>query len=98
MVVSKTEGGALRNGNFVHAILLVCHSPEWWLDTRANIHVCSSIFLFSYQVGRRCLLMGNGSHAHILSVGTVILKLTLGTCNLSHPKISNFGLCIGNTK
>jgi hypothetical protein len=47
MVVSKIEGGSLRNGNSLPAILLVCHSPEWWLDTRANVHVCSNIFLFS---------------------------------------------------
>lgn len=30
-------------------------------------------------VGGTCsLLMGNGSHAHVLGVGTVDLKLTLG--------------------
>ena len=61
-------------------VLLVCHSPEWWMDTRANIHVCVDASLFSsYQVdGTGALLMGNGSHARVLSVGTVILKFTLG--------------------
>jgi hypothetical protein len=34
-------------------ILLVCHSPEWWIDTGANIHVCADISMFSsYQVAR----------------------------------------------
>jgi hypothetical protein len=33
----------------------------------------------SYQCkGARALLMGNGSHAHVLGVGTVILKFTSG--------------------
>ncbi|WVZ49926.1 hypothetical protein U9M48_001241, partial [Paspalum notatum var. saurae] len=46
----------------------VCHSPEWWADTGANVHV-----------GRTgALLMGNGSHARVLGVGTVVLKFTSG--------------------
>jgi hypothetical protein len=59
---------------------LVCHSPDWWVDTGANIHVCVDIFLFSfYQVGRASsLLMRNGVRAAVHGVGTVDLKLTLG--------------------
>jgi hypothetical protein len=58
----------------------VCQSPEWWTGTGANIHVCTDISLFSsYQCkGVGALLMGNGSHAHVLGVGIVILKFTLG--------------------
>jgi hypothetical protein len=58
----------------------VCHSPEWWDDTGANIHVCADISLFSSNQckGTRALLMGNRSHACVLSVGTVILKFTSG--------------------
>jgi hypothetical protein len=50
------------------------------MDTGANIYVCTNAFLFSsYLVGgTRALLMGNGSHAHVLGVGTVILKFTSG--------------------
>ena len=57
-----------------------CCSPEWWVDTGANIHVCADASLFSsYQVGgTSSLLMGNGSHACVLGVGTVNLKFTLG--------------------
>jgi hypothetical protein len=42
--------------------------------------MCADVSLFSsYQVGRSgALLMGNGSHAHVLDVGTVILKFTSG--------------------
>jgi hypothetical protein len=42
--------------------------------------VCSDISLFSsYQCkGTRALLMGNGSHARVLGVDTVILKFTSG--------------------
>ena len=50
------------------------------MDSGANIHVCTDISLFtSYQAGGiGALLMGNGSHACVLGVGTVILKFTLG--------------------
>jgi hypothetical protein len=50
------------------------------MDSDANIHVCVDASMFSsYQVGRSgALLMGNGSHAHVLGVGMVILKFTSG--------------------
>jgi hypothetical protein len=50
------------------------------MDSGANIHVCADASMFtSYKVGRSgALLMGNGSRAHVLGVGTVILKLTSG--------------------
>jgi hypothetical protein len=50
------------------------------MDTGANINVCVDASSFSsYRVsGIRALLMGNGSHACVLGVGTVILKFTSG--------------------
>ena len=50
------------------------------MDTGANINVCADASLFSsYQAdGTGALLMGNGSHARVLGVGTVILKFTSG--------------------
>jgi hypothetical protein len=80
MVISETGEGTLGYGNHLPTALLVCHSPEWWADTGANIHVCADISLFSsYQCkGTGALLMENGSHARVLSVGTIILKFTLG--------------------
>jgi len=50
------------------------------MDSGANIHVCADVSLFATcQVGSSgALLMGNGSRAHVLGVGTVILKFTLG--------------------
>jgi hypothetical protein len=45
MVVGETAG-TLRYGNILPTVLLVCHSPEWWIDTDANIHVCADISLF----------------------------------------------------
>jgi hypothetical protein len=55
-------------------------SIDWWVDTGANVHVCSDISLFSlYQAaGASSILMGNGSRASVLGVGTVDLKLTSG--------------------
>ena len=55
-------------------------SPEWWVDTGANIHVCADASLFSsYQDGgTSSLLMGNRLHARVLGVGMVNLKFTSG--------------------
>nr|ABG66107.1 retrotransposon protein, putative, Ty1-copia subclass [Oryza sativa Japonica Group] len=67
MVIS--EGGRTSGyGKFLPTIVSVCHSPDWWVDTGANIHA------------RRgsSLLMGNGSLAAVLGVGTVDLKFTSG--------------------
>jgi hypothetical protein len=79
MVIGETVGIS-RYGNILPTIFSVCHSPEWWIDIDANIHVCADISLFSsYQAGGAgSLLMGNGSHAHVLGIGTVNLKLTSG--------------------
>ena len=78
MVISEA-GGTSGYGNLPY-ILSVYNSPEWWMDSGANIHVCADVFLFtSYQVsGTGALLMGNGSRAHVLGVGTVTLKFTSG--------------------
>jgi len=80
MVVSEAKGGTSRYGNSLHTVLSVCHSPEWWMDTGANINVCADACLFSsYQAGGTgALLMENGSHAHVLGAGTVVLKFTSG--------------------
>jgi hypothetical protein len=58
--------------------LSVFQSTTWWLDSSANVHVCSVFSLFSsYQVTQdSSVMMGNGSHASIRGVGTVDLKLT----------------------
>jgi hypothetical protein len=69
-----------RGFRYEPEILLACQSTDWWLDTRANIHICSDLNLFStYQVANGCsVLMGNGSKAAIQGVGRVDLKLTSG--------------------
>jgi len=67
-------------GNLLPTLILVCHSPDWWIDIGANIHVCADVSLFSsYQVGRTSsLLMGNEARAVVRGVGMVDLKLTSG--------------------
>jgi hypothetical protein len=79
MVVSK-GGGTTGYGNFLLTVVSVCSSPEWWIYTGANIHVCADISMFSsYQVGRTpSLLMGNCARACVLGAGTVTLKFTSG--------------------
>ena len=78
-IVSEA-GGTTWYSNLLPIVLLIFCSPEWWVDTRANIHVCADASLFSsYQVGgTSSLLMGNGSHARVLGVGTLNLKFTSG--------------------
>jgi hypothetical protein len=73
----EVDGGISGYGNLLPIVLLVYHSHDWWLDIRANIHVCINISLFSsYQVGRTSSLsMGNGVHAAIRGVDIVYLKL-----------------------
>ena len=79
-MISETGGGISGYDNSLPFVLLVCLSPEWWMDSGANIHVCANVSLFTYyQAGRtRALLMGYGSHARILGAGTVVLKFTSG--------------------
>jgi hypothetical protein len=77
MVVSNSKGGTSGYGNLPY-VLLVFQSTTWWLDSGANIHLCSDTSLFSsYQLARdSSVMMGNGLHASIQNVGTVDLKLT----------------------
>ena len=77
MVISE-PGGTSGYGNLLSTVLSVFCSPEWWVDTSANIHVCTDASLFSFYQdgGTSSLLMGNGSHARVLGVGTVNLKFT----------------------
>jgi hypothetical protein len=42
VVVSEAGGSG-----YEPKILLACQSINWWLDTGANIHVCSDLNLFS---------------------------------------------------
>jgi hypothetical protein len=100
MVVSEAEGS-----RYEPKILLACQSIDWWLDTGANIHVCSDLNLFStYHAANDCsVLMGNGSRAAVQGVGRVDIKLTsektLSLKNVQHvPRInrnliSGFLLC-----
>ena len=79
MVISEA-GGTSEYSILLPTVLSVFCSPEWWVDTGTNIHVCADASLFSsYQVsGTASLLMGNGSHARVHGVGTVNLKFTSG--------------------
>nr|ABA96226.1 retrotransposon protein, putative, Ty1-copia subclass [Oryza sativa Japonica Group] len=59
MVISE-GGGTSGYGKILPTVLSVFHSPDWWVDTGANIHV-----------GRgSSLLMGNGSLAAVHGVGS----------------------------
>jgi hypothetical protein len=79
MVVSSSGDGTSGYNNLPY-ILSLFQSTTWWLDSDANIHVCSDASLFSsYQVAQdSSIMMGNGSHASVHGVGMVDLKLTSG--------------------
>jgi hypothetical protein len=78
-VVGDTEIKDVGYG-ILSTIIPVCHSPEWLIDTNANIHVCANTFMLSsYHVTQTSsVLMGNGSRGSVQGVGMVILKFTLG--------------------
>jgi hypothetical protein len=68
------------NSRYVPQILLACQSIDWWLDTRANVHVCSDPNLFSsYQAtDSSTILMANGSRDVVHVIRRLDLKLTSG--------------------
>jgi len=78
VVISETGGGTSGYGNSLPFVFSVYFLPEWWMDSGANIHACADVSLFtSYQAGgTEVLLTGNGSHARVLGVSTVVLKFT----------------------
>jgi hypothetical protein len=83
-------------------ILSVCHSPNWWIDTGANVHICSDISMFSYYqvTWTSSVLMGNNSHATVHGVGTVDLEFTSGKTvrlkNMHHVPSINKNLVSGS--
>jgi hypothetical protein len=79
MVASNSGGGTSVYGNLSY-VLSVFQSITWWLDSGANVHVCSDALLFSsYQVTQdSSVLMENGSHASVCGVDMIDMKLTSG--------------------
>ena len=77
MIISEARGRS-GYGNLLSTVLSVFVHPSGgshWV----NIHVCAYFFFSSYQEGgTSSLLIRNGSHAPVLGVGMVILKLTSG--------------------
>jgi hypothetical protein len=95
MVVSNSRGGTTGYGNLPY-VLLVFQSTTWWLDSGANVHVCSDTSLFSsYQITwDSSVIMRNESYASVHGVGMVLLKLTSGNImqlkNMQYvPSINN---------
>jgi hypothetical protein len=77
VIASNEEDKGYGNLPFIFSLF---QSPSWWLDTGANIHVCSDINLFSSYQGAQdsSVLLGNGSHASVHGTGTMDLKFTSG--------------------
>jgi hypothetical protein len=100
MVVSSSGGQTSGYGNLPY-ILSVFQPTTWWLDSGANVHVCSDASLFSsYQVTRdSSVIVGNWSHTSVHGVGTVDLKLTSGKIvqlkNVQHVPSINKNLVSG---
>jgi hypothetical protein len=94
----ETEAGTPGYGNLLATTFSVCHSPDWWVDTGANIHVCASVSLFYFYQVRWAfsLLMENGVRAAVRGVGMVDLKLTLGKTvqfkNVHHVPLNKYEL------
>jgi transposase InsO family protein len=99
--VTAGKTGDAGYGN-LPTVLSVFQSVDWWIDTGANVHVCTDSSMFSsYQVTRDCtVLMGNGSAASVLGTGTVDLKFTSGKIvqlkNVQHVPSMNKNLVSGS--
>jgi hypothetical protein len=95
MGVSSYEVETSGYGNLPY-VLSVFKSITWWLDSGANVHVCSNASLFSsYQVTWDSSVMtGNGSHASIHGVVMVNLKLTLGKI----VQLNNYNMSLLSTR
>jgi hypothetical protein len=44
-VTTETRDGTSGHGNSLPFVLSVCNSPEWWMDSGTNIHVCVLMLL-----------------------------------------------------
>jgi hypothetical protein len=101
-MVASSSGGGTSGYNNLPYVLSVLQSTTWWLDSGANVHVCSDASLFtSYQVARdSSVMMGNGSHAFVHGVGTIDLKSTSGKImqlkNVQHVPSINENLVSGS--
>jgi hypothetical protein len=42
----EAEGGTSGYGNLLHTVLSVFNSPDWWIETGTNTHVCADKSLF----------------------------------------------------
>jgi hypothetical protein len=75
MVISIGDGTNWYNN--LPYVLSVFQSTTRWLDSGADVNVCSDASLFSfYQVTQDLsVIMGNESHASVHDVGIVDLKL-----------------------
>src|SRR3954470_510103 len=92
----------MKDSGYVPTILSLCQSPDWLIDTGANVHVCADASMFSsYQaIGTSPVLIGNMSHAIVRGVGTVDLKFTSGKTvrlkNVHHVSFINKNLVSGS--
>jgi hypothetical protein len=99
--VTASKTGDAGYGN-PPSVFSVFQSSSWWIDTCANVHVCSDINMFSsYQVTRdSSVMMGNISHASVLGTGTVDLKFTsekiVQLKNVQHVPSMNNNLVSGS--
>ena len=57
-LVTLSNNDAASGYGSLFPILSVCQSTDWWVDTRANFHVCVDVSLFSsYQVAQDCSVL-----------------------------------------
>jgi hypothetical protein len=68
MVISSSGGGTSGYDNLPY-VLSIFLSTTWWIDSGANIHVCSDASLFSsYQVARDSSVLMGMSHMLLFMV------------------------------
>ena len=63
---------------FTPVVNMTLRANDWWIDTRANMHVCFDQSLFStfHVSDRGTMTKGNNVVVHVLAVGRINLKST----------------------
>ena len=60
---------------------LVSNSKEWFIDTRANHHICANKWMFTtfkVVIDDEQIFMGNSSKSKVEGKGKIVLKMTSG--------------------
>ena len=74
------SSGTVRSVLFSPEVNMANVDHDWWIDSGANVHICSTSSWFS-SLQVTCggsVTMGNNAVAQVIGIGEVVLKLSSG--------------------